>query len=392
MAHVREVARKTGAAWEVRWRENGTFKQRSFAAEKEAVEFSHEVRLEKRNVGTANHLAGKSPTFAEVAAESMDANATRLKPKSQGGYRVHINPTFGKRQINSITSIEVEKWLRTMETKKSEHTGRPLAPASVHACFVALSKVFAYAVKHKIIPPNPCAVVDKPRLQKTEPVFLEPEQVEAVAAALDDHAPYGLIVRFAAYSGLRAGELAALRIRDVNFLRKHVEVRRTVQRTKGGWVFGTPKTARSTRDAPLRRDLLADLDAYLEQHPHRHDPDAALWPGRLPGNHRDDPDVLDFDRQFDPVTVYRYFFKPALERLGLPAVRWHDVRHFYASACAAAGIDIRKVSRWMGHASVNTTDSIYTHLFNGDHETDMDKLGEVAARPLPLPMPRIGAV
>ena len=79
-----------------------------------------------------------------------------------------------------------------------------------------------------------------------------------------------------------------------------------------------------------------------------------------------------------------------LERLGLPAVRWHDLRHFYASACAAAGIDIRKVSRWMGHDSVNTTDSIYTHLFNGDHETDMDKLGEVAARPVTASIPRIG--
>ena len=71
-------------------------------------------------------------------------------------------------------------------------------------------------------------------------------------------------------------------------------------------------------------------------------------------------------------------------------MRWHDLRHFYASACAAAGIDIRKVSRWMGHDSVNTTDSIYTHLFNGDHETDMDKLGEVAARPVTASIPRIG--
>lgn len=80
------------------------------------------------------------------------------------------------------------------------------------------------------------------------------------------------------------------------------------------------------------------------------------------------------------MTVYRYFFKPALARLDLPAVRWHDLRHFYARACAAAGIDIRKVPRWMGHASLLTTDSIYTHLFNGDHDSDMDKLGAVATR------------
>lgn len=394
MAHIREVKRAQGTAWEVRWREQGVFKQRSFPTEEEADDFRHEVRIEKRDGGTANHLAGRSPTFRAIAEASMQANATRLKAKTAGGYelgyRVHIYPTFGDRRINTITSMEIEKWIRGMETKLSDHTGRPLAPASVHACFIALSKVFAYAVKHKVIPANPCAVVDKPRLVHTEPVFLDPEQVEAVAAELDKNAPYGLIVRFAAYSGLRAGELAALRIRDLNFLRSHVEVRRTVQRTKGGWTFGTPKTARSTRDVPLRRDLLADLAAYLERHPNRHDPEAGLWPGRLPGNHRDDPNVLDYDRQFDPVTVYRYFFKPALVRLGLPAVRWHDLRHFYASACAAAGIDIRKVSRWMGHASVNTTDSIYTHLFNGDHSSDMDKLDELASRPAAVPLPRLG--
>lgn len=65
---------------------------------------------------------------------------------------------------------------------------------------------------------------------------------------------------------LRAGELAALRIRDVDFLRRHVEVRRMVQRVRGGWRYGEPKTARSRRDVPLRRTLLDELTAYLAEH------------------------------------------------------------------------------------------------------------------------------
>ena len=384
MAHVRQVARKHGTAWEVRWREGTAFKQKSFATKAEAVDYSHEVRIEKRDGGTTAHLAGKSKTFQVVAEASIAASLGRMKPRTAASYelayRAHILPTFGRRQIASITSTEVETWLRKMETKLSTHTGRKLAPASVHANLIALSKVFAYAVKHRMITTNPCAVIDKPHLPHLEPVFLHPEQVTAVAGELDRiAAPYGLIVRFAARTGLRAGELAALRIRDINFLRRHVEVRRTVQRTKGGWTFGTPKTARSRRDVPLSRDLIAELAAYLERHPRRHDPDAGLWPGRLPGNHGERSDVLDYDRQFDVVTVYRYYFRPALARLGLPAVRWHDLRHFYASACAAAGIEIRKVSRWMGHANINTTDSIYTHLFNGDHDADMDKLDSLVA-------------
>ena len=111
----------------------------------------------------------------------------------------------------------------------------------------------------------------------------------------------------------------------------------------------------------------------MEDHPQRTNPDTLLWPGRVAGNGPRHGE-LDFTLQFDVGSVYRYYFKPALVRLELPAVRWHDLRHYYASACAAAGIEIRKVSRWLGHANINTTDSIYTHLFNGDHASDMDKL------------------
>lgn len=67
--------------------------------------------------------------------------------------------------------------------------------------------------------------------------------------------------------------------------------------------------------------------------------------------------MLDYDRQFDAGSMERYYFKPALAQLGLSGYSWHDLRHYYASLCAAAGIEIRKVSRWMGHANINTTDS-----------------------------------
>ncbi len=386
MSHIRTVTRSSGIAYEVRWKEGAVFKQRTFPTEDAAVDFSHEVRLEKRDGGTTAHLARTGRKFADVAAASLEVSSSRLKPKTAGqyelAYRLHINPTFGHRPINAITSMEIERWLRGMETKTSEHTGRPLAPASVLGAYVALSKAFGYALKHRLIATNPCAVVDKPRLRHSEPVFLQPEQVEAIATELDKVAPYGLVVRFAAQSGLRAGELAALRIRDVNFLRGHVEVRRTLQRVKGGWAYGSPKSVRSTRDVPLPRGLLTDLAAYLEGHPLRTNPDALLWPGRVAGNGPRHGE-LDFGLQFDVGSVYRYYFKPALVRLVLPPVRWHDLRHYYASACAAAGIEIRKVSRWMGHANINTTDSIYTHLFNGDNTNDMDKLDALrsAAQP-----------
>ncbi|KQY76456.1 hypothetical protein ASD13_09750 [Microbacterium sp. Root1433D1] len=101
----------------------------------------------------------------------------------------------------------------------------------------------------------------------------------------------------------------------------------------------------------------------------------------MPGGNGD-VRTLDYDRQFDVASLIRYYFKPALADLGITGVRWHDLRHYYASVCAAAGIEIRKVSRWMGHANINTTDSIYTHLFDGTDDDDMDRLDAAALRGL----------
>jgi integrase len=118
--------------------------------------------------------------------------------------------------------------------------------------------------------------VDKPRVTKEARAFLDPAQVRAVAKKLDAFEPYGLIVRFAAYTGLREGELAALRIRDVNLLHRRVEVRRTLHRVKGGWEIGTPKSTRSIRDVPLGRSPVGELTKYLARHPRHNEPDAPM--------------------------------------------------------------------------------------------------------------------
>lgn len=115
--------------------------------------------------------------------------------------------------------------------------------------------------------------------------------------------------------------------------------------------YGTPKSRRSARDVPLLdRKLIADLKRLKMQHPHSGDPDALFWPGRTPGSHR-----VDYDRVWDVATFRRNYFKPALTRADLPAIRVHDLRHTAASLWLAAGFPPYQVSRWLGHASVVTT-------------------------------------
>ncbi|GGR28849.1 tyrosine-type recombinase/integrase [Agromyces mediolanus] len=401
MANVREVARKDGVAYEVRWRDaNGKFKQKTFTARREADRFSLRVENELADGGGTEALVKNAKKFRDVA-EAMMAATHKLKPKTRRGYEdcfaLHIYPTFGNRRINTITSMDVEKWAAEMRTKpKPKHNDDapdlPYAASTVRGALIALSKVFKYAARHRLISGNPCAGIEKPKIVREEPTFLSPQQVERLADWLDDVPPYGLIVRFAAYTGLRPGELEALRIRDINFLRRHVEVRRQAQHTpKVGLEYITPKSAKAVRDVPLTRSLLRALAQHVEAHPYRSDPDALLWPGRKKGGAPGKRAPLSYDVPFRHGSVYRGHLKPALEELGIPVVRWYDLRHFYASACAAQGIDIHKVARWMGHANINMTYSTYMHLFVDGHEADMERLDALGGAATPVePLARIG--
>ncbi|MEV7931336.1 tyrosine-type recombinase/integrase [Curtobacterium sp. NPDC089185] len=112
-----------------------------------------------------------------------------------------------------------------------------------------------------------------------------PTEVQQLAAALDAQPPYGLMVRLAAYTGRRAGDLAALRVRDVELLHKEVRVHQNMTHTSAGYVVGVPKTANSKREVPILVDsLLHEVRDYLAQHPHRSDPNAGLWPGKVEGH------------------------------------------------------------------------------------------------------------
>lgn len=378
MAHVRKVERKDGAiAYEARWRQNGKFKQRTFKVKREADRFALRVEDEVEQGNSTEVYTRRSKTVRDVVEASMVANEKRLKPRTFNSYRQnydnHVLPALGARRVATITSQDVELWVASLVEKG-------LSPATVRNNFVALTKAMKYAARHSLIVRNPCeGGAHLPRQAHGEEFvaqILTPAQIERLAVQLDDAAPYGLMVRLAAYSGLRAAEMAGLRVRDVNLFRKHIEVRRTVQRVKGGWAIGTPKSRRSTRDVPiLRSDLLYELQAHLAAHPRRGEPDAPLWPGRVIGSH-----VLDYTRPFDHQSFYRWYYKPALRSVNLPDIRFHDLRHTAASVWLAAGIEPFKVSRWLGHASLATTDTIYSHLYPSDHADDVAALEDFVRR------------
>ncbi|WP_336629992.1 MULTISPECIES: tyrosine-type recombinase/integrase [unclassified Microbacterium] len=387
------VSKVTGKviSYTYRYRDHDDVQQRAtFPTMKAAKAFKLNIELAKAHGSTTTAYVKRAQTFREVATASLDAVAADdRKDKTREGYdlafRVHIFPTFGDRRINTITSMEVEAWLKDMRTKTSERTKKQLSQSTVHGSWIALNTVFKYAHRHGLIVANPCEAVKKPRVkvEKRREFPLQPGVVMKISRLLDEYAPYGLLVRFAAHTGLREGELAALRIGAVTAFGQvaaEVSVERSVRRVKGGWKIDTPKTKSGKRSVPLPRSIREEMADYLANHPNRHDPDAALWPGRIPGS-AGDPHGLDYDRQFDIGSVIRYYFKKqALTPLGITGVRWHDLRHYYATVMISqigkgAQYTLYEVSRWMGHASYQTTVDVYGHLL--DKRADVDVLDDI---------------
>lgn len=216
MAHVIPVERAKGTRYVVRWRQGGAFRQRTMTNKRDAERFAARVETDRANGTTTAPLAARGKTVAEVVAASLAASRPRLKAGTAAGYEhlyaQRILPRFGRQRIASVTSEAVEAWV-------GELVAAGKAPSTVRNHYVALHKVFRYALRHRLITHDPCAAVQIPKPGNTAdfaPVFLTAEQVEAIAGELDEHAPYGTVVRLAAYTGLRAAEIAGMRVRDVN--------------------------------------------------------------------------------------------------------------------------------------------------------------------------------
>lgn len=376
-----------------------TVEQIKAAQRKEADQLCTQINARLAEGRSTTTLSGRSPGFREVAERMQKSSASGLEDKTNDGYeeayRLHIFPAFGNRPIAGISSMDVEEWWAEAQ-RRTKANGDRYSVSTTNGWLTALGKVFKYAKRHGLIEVNPVTGIRRLKADHREVEFYTPQQVATLLDELSLTPPYDLIVRFACMTGLRPGELEALRIGDIrhfNFQRGHVRVRTQRQRTTArGWKEKRPKSAAANRDVPLSGALLARLRDYLSTHPHNDDAEAYLWPGRTKGGnaeHRLNPDGTDrritFEKPMVHGGVYRSHVLPAIEARGLPELPWYSFRHYYASACAAAGYDIHTVAKWMGHENIQLTYKTYMHLFSADHDMSrLDALDAIA----PLQPPR----
>lgn len=202
------------------------------------------------------------------------------------------------------------------------------------------------------IPAKPQAL---PRAAHSEKRFLTHEQVADLA---DSAGEYGTAILVLAYCGLRFGEMAALRVRNVDLMRRRLEISESVTEVEGVAVFGTPKT-HQRRSVPVARSLVDQLALQMAGK----GPDDFVFTAPEGGVLR----LMNFRRRV---------FDPAAKSVGLEGLIPHELRHTAASLAVSAGANVKHVQRLLGHASAAMTLDVYSGLFDDDLDGVADRLDE----------------
>jgi integrase len=324
----RQVQRTIGRVWTERGRPpDGYFTKRTAHA------WLREV-LDQAERGVLPGMVRTGRTFSAAAEEYLRylAEDRQRKPSTvrdaRSVIRNHLLPPFGERQLEDITEQKVERWASRLGAD------RPLSNATKRKVIVIFHGVMARACRIYGLPVNPVAQVEKPRLATPGAIdVFSPEEVHALVRAAASEQDAAIFLT-AAFTGLRQGELVALRWRDVDFAGSYMRV--TASYTNGE--LSTPKSGK-VRSVPMAPEVGEAL-ARLGQRELFVGPDDLVFVG-LVGGHLDASALLR-----------RY--RTALRAAGLRPLRFHDLRHTFGTRVIGHA-DIRRVQEWMGHADVQTT-------------------------------------
>jgi integrase len=298
-------------------------------------------------------------TLTEYLRRWLDG-ADGLSPKTAERYRQlveqQIIPHLGTTLLQRLRPAQLQEWHAQL-LRAGGSGGRHLSARTVGHAHRVLHAALARAARVEIIGRNVASVLRPPKVDAHEIQALSGAQIGEMLARLDGHALHPIVV-VALGTGMRRGELCALRWRDVDLDAPAVRVERSVEETAAGLRVKAPKSRHGRRSITLPGSAVGTLRAHrLRQIELR----LALGAGRLgdddlvfamPDGTLRSPDNLSRD------------WRRAVIGLKLPPVMFHALRHTHASALIAAGLDVLTISRRLGHGTPAFTLTVYGHLFS----------------------------
>jgi Site-specific recombinase XerD len=364
MSSIEKRAYRDGKpAWRAHYRApDGRQRNKTFRRKVDAERFLATVEGSKL---TGAYI---DPTLARMTVDAWAvqwfAGQGHLKPSTRHRYegimRTHVVPRWGGVRLADVSHAAIQTWITELSAQR--------APSSVTKIHRVLSMILEHAVRDGRLARNPASGVRLPRVVRGEHIYLSHAQVDQLALRVahpydeKSRAPYvdreaalqyELVVLFLAYTGVRWGEMAALRVKRLDLARRRATIAESVTIVRGKPVWGTPK-GNERRDVPIPRFLARRLRARVANHA----PDDLIFTGVKGGVLR--------AKVFQDAILTR-----AARELGLPGLTPHKLRHTAASLAIASGANVKVVQQMLGHKSATMTLDLYGHLFG-------DQLDEVA--------------
>jgi integrase len=340
-------------------------------------------------------------TFDDVANRWLNSKV-RIRPSTRRSYEhllvCYLIPYFGDRKLRLIQVTDIERFraelsqgipdsireacvARLLKAKPGLAEARAkqranhvkLGRRSINKALTVLSMIFNYAMRNQWLMRNPAEYVDHARDERPleqRPLDMDVLTPEEIAALRDAAIPatyrngklvtnnYRLLISFAVFTGCRVGEILGAAWSHIDWESGQFHVRRTFKEGR----FQEPKTRTSYRRLSLPTFLLTELKVWRLACPNS--PYDLIFPN------------LDGQPMSHSNLMQRGFF-PALQRAGIRRIRFHDLRHTFASLMISNGEDIVRVSRLMGHATASFTLNVYSHMLPREHDPSGDRLASL---------------
>lgn len=297
------------------------------------------------------------------------------KPHTKKSYasiiKNHIKPAIGAIKISNLTPIQVQQLINGIKSTKKTMSGEAVNPKTLKNVHGVLHSALNQAVLCGYIQANPADRTILPKRSKAEIHVLEDQQVLQFFKAIEGH-KFQYLYLVDLFTGMRQSELLGLQWPDIDFEHKSITVKRQLQylgSAHGGYQYATPKSNKS------RLIVLPDkaVDALLQQRKLQYTMRLAV------GEAWNNPDDLVFTDELGNHIKYDVIYrnlKRIFQSMGVPDMRFHDLRHSYAVLSLQSGCDIKTVQENLGHYAAAFTLDTYGHVTEQMRREGADKMNQ----------------
>ena len=276
-----------------------------------------------------------------------------------------VKPFIGGKQIASLTTADMQKFYNKIkkEGRVREHPihGKTLADSMVRGIHMMLHEALDTAVKERLIAKNPTNGTTVPKCNYPEKQILGDSQLDTFLEAIKGEEYWDAFFYVEVMTGLRRGEICGLKWQDINFEENKLQVKRSVSVKKGGGVsIGETKTETGVRCIQMPPSV-AELLKSKKQ--------TAITEWVF-------PNFMHPEQPISPATAYRKL-KIILKHAGLPLIRFHDLRHTFATHATHGGVDPKTLAGILGHTNASFTLDTYTHVTSDMQKAASNIVGNI---------------